>query len=348
MTSERTEYHNNQEFTPVTTKFKVIARDGVSAGVFDDYPDELLQALGDAAPTFASRQSAAGPNHRSSFSLEIAGREVRIKSKFMPGLTAADHQRSYLKLKKQAEEPAQSPDVAKGLLIAANVGRLNSSVANEVLIGRMAVNRFREAYHQDLPLEKAVGFAVDRAGQKWAIFEPINNAKSLSKFSDEEKQKIKPLVAAFTKEISAKLRLIGIEPYDFDVIEEKSDYANVMISKDKASASGYRFTIIDTEMWMPTTEDGNRRQKPRYTAKQKWDRNRLAGKVKSLRKERDSLAEAGHAAGDKEAAATGNIPKPNDDFRKSRELDEKARAFLAKGKRVLGMEGDEDINFDKQ
>lgn len=112
-----------------------------------------------------------------------------------------------------------------------------ASVLYEMKIYAEAVKKYQEKFGEEPPIEKPIGAFVGKDGQKATIYELISG-EIVPEEEIEKSKTIKQEKEIWTEEMKKRFSSLGINPADFQAVVVKDN-----------SKQGYRFVIIDIELW---------------------------------------------------------------------------------------------------
>jgi len=130
---------------------------------------------------------------------------------------------------KEKENPS---DYSRGAALEHR--RLYRSVIHEIIINLKAQERYKEVYHEELPIEKPLGFFIAKNGDRFVIYEYIEGARQPLFNPDVYDEALR-----FAVKFRKILKKIGIDPQDLNE-------TNVVYQKTE---KGPKFWLIDTELW---------------------------------------------------------------------------------------------------
>lgn len=254
-----------KEGEPRSTDLQIIQTPDQSIGVFTEYGDEIIQAICEEASHFSDSPAEDLHGHRDKFffSVRLAdGSEKKFigKSKYSKifGMTAVKSTAIYRGEIERASEFDQmlidqglQPGVDTPLSSETRIRHVkdairNESALNEVLVSRKAAFRYKQAYGEELPLEKAVGFVVDRSGRKWTVFEFIDNIVSLHDLPGAEADVVEQKAYEFAQQMSERLQKVGIVAQD---LLHGWNCKNVEFTGDVHDINSLTPILVDTEEW---------------------------------------------------------------------------------------------------
>ncbi|MFA6407749.1 MAG: hypothetical protein WCV80_03535 [Candidatus Paceibacterota bacterium] len=227
-------------------QLNIIQASWASIGIFGDYPEILLRGIAELQHEFTAMTPVLVPGHREKFCITVPCTEgtmkVFLKAKFHLHSNAIDFYKSYIKLRKDAEQyPARWRDALQRA-VAWDMRR--DSVVNEICVSRIAQERYLERFDEELPIERSIGFVVDRMGHKWGIFEFFDDIIRPKEFSRHAQMMIRTQRKTLANLITRRLPEIGV--VSSDVMNEK----NILIRGTSHNLDSLRFVVVDTEDWM--------------------------------------------------------------------------------------------------
>lgn len=226
-------------------------------GVYDDSPQGLADAIDQLGPDFFRQQKPDDPEYisgsRDKFAttlvLPSGNFRVYVKEKNIYGGTAKQiydeyrfYRRQYTDYLNEHKQEIEDPRHVEILAFKREdmEGALTvSSILHELRMNRLAAARYKNAYGEELPVERPFGFVVTREGRKWTIFEYIDNVVPYDWVIKQVNKKVSQRYELFWHKIDSRLRIVGIFLND----------ANVVMIGNPRQPDSMKFVLIDSERW---------------------------------------------------------------------------------------------------
>lgn len=256
-----------KEGEPRSTDIINIQTGQQSIGVISEYGDEIIQAICRVAPSFADREGEDLEGYRDKFTITLdlpngTSKKLMVKSKYSQdfddnAITSTRQHREEIANAPKFDEMLRANGLRPGMdtpLSAETKIRSernavrNETVLNEILATRKAAYRYKKAYGEELPIEKPVGYVVDRKGRKWVIFEYISDIADLSELDKEGASMIDEKRSKFGIEMADRLESVGV--YPGDLVKNFTECKNIVFTGDPEHQDSLQPVLVDTEEWL--------------------------------------------------------------------------------------------------
>lgn len=243
-------------------------------GVFAEYPPELPNLLERRVYDIIQQDSDDPGNilgTRNKFPIEIklpSGRKLPlyVKEVGSSSVNAKGTHEEYLRLKEkgallkqgldEASEQSDPEKIASAeYLLKWNQDemefrRFRSSALHEIMINRQTTQAYEQAYGEPLPIEKAVGLIVTKAGYKWVLFEQVKNLVNFATLPENMKPRVQERANAFIELMKSRLAHVGINTSDLNTFSIR----NILIVGNPKTPESLTFCLIDSELWKRTDD----------------------------------------------------------------------------------------------
>lgn len=239
-------------------------------GIREGYPRELIDAIVQWYPNRKEifdeqrKQRAykiGGGRDIVYQTIAIDGRTFALIFKIQSKLLLRFNYDLYKELRSSATSEDFITDVKEDVLGIKAV----ASVTNELQMNRLAAQKFKEQYGEDLPIDVPVGYAVDaeKNGDVVTFFEAlgvagetvfgadeISDARKRGKISKELADTFRKQSGHFAQTLRSRLEAIGIYPADLTITSE--GVVNVVATGEMTDPKTWKFYLIDAECWFDT------------------------------------------------------------------------------------------------
>ena len=116
--------------------------------------------------------------------------------------------------------------------------KLIRGVLHELKMNKLAAERYKSVFSEDLPIEHPLGIVVSREGRKWVIYDKLNELDQ-GHLTPGQRIGIAKRKDRFTQVTTSRLKQIGINPSDF----------NAVAVGNPNNLASVGFVVVDSERW---------------------------------------------------------------------------------------------------